>query len=148
MVLKVAVRSASSQQTDDRAQRSMQEFWGARSGNSIHVHTFYGPELGHMTHRIAREAGKRSPALRPGGRRTGFGALPGSFHHRPLAPSPPLASPGPSLLFTCSHIGPPDPKLLPCPTSIILQLHPVQADTQEKTSPRGSERHTEEVYSS
>lgn len=129
MALKVTIRSASNQQKDDRAQRSMQEYGGARSGNNIHVHTFYWPELGNMTHLIAREAGKCSLALCLGGRRTGF-VLPGSFQHRPPSSisTTGFPRPLPSLLpvLTLTLLTP----FLPCPTSTTLQLHLIQADTQ------------------
>lgn len=104
----------------------MQEFWGISSRSGTHVHTFHWPELGHMPHPIAKEAGKCSLAVCPRGKRSEFGALPTSFHYRPLAPSPPPASGLPRaspLFYTHPGLGPPDPILPPCPRSPALQLH-------------------------
>lgn len=152
MALKVTVRSPSGWQGDDRAQRNLQESGRTRSRSGTQVHTFRWSELGHMPHLFAKEAGKCSLAVYLRGRGTEFGALPASFHHRPLGPSLPLASCLPqaspffyihslalALLTPSSH-----PALDPPPYSFIWP----QADTQEKTSPSRSERHTEQVYSS
>lgn len=129
--------SASKWLEDDRARRSRQEFGGTRSASGTHVHTFHWPELSRTAHLNARDTGKCSPAVCPTGQfppqtprsisATGFPT--------PIPSFPPTLAL--ILLTPTSHI-----TFHPPPCSFIW----TQANAKEKTSPRGSERHTEQVY--
>ena len=85
----------------------------------------------------------------PRGRRTESGALPASFYHRPLTPSPPLASglPQASPSFYI-HTGPDPPDLIfpPALDPLPCGFAWPQANTQERTSPQTSQRGTQNRF--